>query len=262
LVQSWFPEHQKFAKEGVVHWTDVDNPLLKVKVINWNKNGKQCLYVDPSAYNNRIPTEVPLITVIFLDDGSVKWLAPSGVVVETKNNVNTLRIQGQSLINLLVTDPNGRSVGYDPSTNSVKSEIAEAAYTGPGVTPQLITIQNPIEGDYKITVYGKGQGAFGVTVERLDYAGSISNSLSFHGSASPGETQRFSIGVSAAGKLSVRALDETQKWLTLVGLIAAVVLISAIVIRMRRTKLRIWTFPRCPESLSCSSLQTMFYTLR
>ena len=50
-------------------------------------------------------------------------------------------VTAHSPVNILVTDPNGRRVGYNPSTTNVINEIGSSAiFSGLGTSPQTVTI--------------------------------------------------------------------------------------------------------------------------
>jgi hypothetical protein len=49
-----------------------------------------------------------------------------------------LRVVAQPPVNVLVTDPDGRRVGFDESTETGVNEIPGATYSGPGAWPQVI----------------------------------------------------------------------------------------------------------------------------
>jgi hypothetical protein len=79
----------------------------------------------------------------------------------------SLLAQGHSPINILVTDPRGRRVGYDPGSALVLNEIGLAAsYSGPGTEPQAIAIEpdEVLLGAYRISGIGTGAGFYTLTL--------------------------------------------------------------------------------------------------
>lgn len=84
-------------------------------------------------------------------------------VSDRYNEVKTqLTVTGHSPINILITDPDGTRVGYDPENDAVINEIPGAVYSGLGSEPQQITVDNAIPGYYRLVVHGTGDGSFTV----------------------------------------------------------------------------------------------------
>lgn len=78
-------------------------------------------------------------------------------------------IQAHSPINILVTDPAGRRIGFDPSTRTVVNEIGpDAAYSGPGTEPQTIELPDLTAGVYHITGIGRTQGTYSIDLTTAD----------------------------------------------------------------------------------------------
>ena len=74
---------------------------------------------------------------------------------------------GWSTLDILVTDPLGRRVGFDPTRGVEVNEIgADASYSGPGTTPQIVDIVNLVPGDYALTAVGTREGPFGTPPDR------------------------------------------------------------------------------------------------
>jgi hypothetical protein len=73
---------------------------------------------------------------------------------------------------ILVTDPTGKSTGYDPNTGQLVTEIPDSTYEVEGGisdpenqdihTPTFhsLFIPNPIDGTYQVTVIGTGAGPY------------------------------------------------------------------------------------------------------
>ncbi|MDH5482644.1 MAG: PKD domain-containing protein [Candidatus Bathyarchaeota archaeon] len=99
---------------------------------------------------------------------------------------STLRIAAYSPVNIMVTDPFGRRVGFDSDSGETLNEITGATYTGPGTEPQEIYIPEPLEGDYVVQVFGTGVGAYEITLESV-VNGSITDSDSWQGTTTIGE---------------------------------------------------------------------------
>jgi K319-like protein len=94
---------------------------------------------------------------------------------------------GWSPLNILVTDPRGRRVGFDPATGVEVNEIgADASYSGPGTTPQVIDIVGLVPGDYELSAVGTGEGQFTLRALHLTEKGTVVQQRDRQGVASPG----------------------------------------------------------------------------
>ncbi|MGH2689336.1 MAG: PKD domain-containing protein, partial [Actinomycetota bacterium] len=94
---------------------------------------------------------------------------------------------GWSPLNILVTDPRGRRVGFDPATGVEVNEIGgDASYSGPGTTPQVIDILDLVPGDYELSAVGTGDGPFTLRGLRLTEKGNVVQQQDRQGVASPG----------------------------------------------------------------------------
>jgi len=77
-------------------------------------------------------------------------------------------IVGNSPVNILVVDPLGRRIGYDPTTGATVNEFgADVEYSGPGSEPQIIEFGfgTLIPGDYLITGIGTGFGPYRIIIK-------------------------------------------------------------------------------------------------
>jgi hypothetical protein len=77
-------------------------------------------------------------------------------------------IIGRSPINLLLEDPQGRRLGFDPVTQQVVNDFGPfAEYSGPGSEPQilLLPLGAVAQGFYTVTGVGTGDGPYRVTVQ-------------------------------------------------------------------------------------------------
>jgi len=110
----------------------------------------------------------------------------------TLTGVPILQVTAESPVNILVTDPNGLRVGYDPVLGSL-NEIPGATYSGPGTEPQMITIPSPLSGLYIIDRFGTGTGTYTITIEFIAEDGSITDSETWTGTTAPGQLDRGSI---------------------------------------------------------------------
>jgi uncharacterized protein YcfL len=99
----------------------------------------------------------------------------------------TLRISAHSPVELLVTDPLGRKLGFDPTSNTTWNEIPNATYTvdeisanGANLPPlqdKYLEIIAPLDGNYTVDVIGTGQGAYEIDTFASDWTGKISKKV-------------------------------------------------------------------------------------
>lgn len=229
------PEHSILAKNGIVHWTDAENSLAEVKVINWDSH--QSIYINPEAYDNLRTPEIPIISIVFHSDGKISWLAPPLIDVKLSNDVNTLQIKGESPINILLTDPQGNRVGYDFVSKQSVAEVPFAVYSGPGMEPQLITIQNPSKGKYKIEVFGTDEGPYKVTTSFIDPQGITISEREYEGETDEGTEQEIIVELSQDDKLQAPGSSlpgYIQYWFLFPIIVSIAILVAIYLIRRKK----------------------------
>jgi hypothetical protein len=99
---------------------------------------------------------------------------------------------GRSPINILVQDPLGRRVGFEPGTDAAVNEIGSgASYSGPGSAPQVIEIlpDEVLPGQYSISGVGTGTGGCTIDVRIFseDDSGDVFEKTLATGIASAGQ---------------------------------------------------------------------------
>ncbi len=97
-------------------------------------------------------------------------------------------------LNLTLTDPRGRKVGFDPSTGGSVVEIPGAIYAAPYVEGQYIILPDSPEGTYQIDGTAYGEGDYQLEVARLEPNGPKQLAV-FSGTVSTGGTVSFSVDV-------------------------------------------------------------------
>lgn len=112
-----------------------------------------------------------------------------------------LVITGASPIDLLVTDPSGKRLGFDLDNKQVVDEIFGGQYTGHGMEPQTARVLGPSAGNYSVDILGIGDGPFTVTVQTLDADGNEISSLQVTGEASQGSQESVQVNLSSDGSL-------------------------------------------------------------
>ncbi len=113
---------------------------------------------------------------------------------------NLLQVLTSCPINILVIDPQGRRLGYDPASGQVLREIPDAVYTAPGVEPQIVLIPNALQGKgpYQITATGYGAGRYSLAVHLGGKPGAVPLA-DFAGETQVGEqhVHSFTLGENA-----------------------------------------------------------------
>jgi PKD repeat protein len=107
---------------------------------------------------------------------------------------NLLAVISACPINLLVIDPQGRKLGFDPATGQVVREIPNAVYTQPGVEPQMILIGQALPGDYQFTATGYDTGAYNMRVVRVGPQGPVPLAQ-FDGETTAGQQHQHGFGL-------------------------------------------------------------------
>lgn len=148
--------------------------------------------------SNWWPKTFPKYLVTFLD---APWHRTDWLEMQPKSS-SILSIIGLSPINLRVTNPNGLRVGFDPELGEQIIEIPGARYSGLGTEPQRIIIPSPMPGVYLIDRYGTGEGAYTIMIESILDDGTIADSETWMGTASPGILDRGSIQMFEDGSFA------------------------------------------------------------
>ncbi len=101
-------------------------------------------------------------------------------------------------VNLMVTDPLGRRLGYDPMTGQVVEEIPFGFYAEPDAEPQILWIANPVPGEYTVTVTGWEQMPndpdFSIRVDRIGQAVGLVKGVG--GTSAPLQEDSFTFGLT------------------------------------------------------------------
>jgi hypothetical protein len=117
-----------------------------------------------SGISNVGSNRIEDVWVTWTDGGgnSMKNEYPPRLKVNMQTGI--LNIKVESPVNLLVVDPQGNRVGFDYISGEIVNEIPGALYNGLGTEPQLISISEPLNGDYTILLSGTGAGNYSLTV--------------------------------------------------------------------------------------------------
>jgi hypothetical protein len=98
-------------------------------------------------------------------------------------------------VNLMVTDPLGRRLGYDPATKTMVNEIPHSTYLSPDVEPQLLWIGDPTPGRYVVHSTGfetiGADPTYAVRADRIGVGGTVGPIKVVAGTTVPEEPQTF-----------------------------------------------------------------------
>jgi len=174
-----------------------------------------------------------------------RWNEPWGWI-QPKVMKMSFSVAVHSPVNILVTDPEGRRIGYDSETKMIVNEIPEATYSGPGSEPQIVDIPNPLNGNYRILLTAIDTGDYNVAVFLSSPEGIVSQTYS--GDVKQGDILQSTITISDNNITSTPPLplspvggfiilgDRFQPPITYLGLIGAIVIISVLVVKNLRKK--------------------------
>ncbi len=112
-----------------------------------------------------------------------------------------IRIKFHSPGELLITDPQGRRVGYDPINKVTYNEIPDAFYEtvgledaesgDPGPESKELVVPRPLAGDYQLQVIGTGTGTYVLKIEAVDPELNFSEKKFRNISITPGEIHTY-----------------------------------------------------------------------
>lgn len=123
--------------------------------------------------------------------------------------VRMLIIGAFSPVDILVTDPLGRRVGFDPASGQTFVEIGEAFYSGPGNEPQLVILEELASGGYQVQAFGRGTGSYTIRFESRAADTTIASLVTFTGEATPGSSETMKL-VIAIGTGQVSSARQTK----------------------------------------------------
>ncbi len=109
---------------------------------------------------------------------------------------NRILAQLNSPANLLITAPDGRRTGVDPTTGQLLSEIPQSAYSGPESHPETFEVIGADEGAFTFQVTGTGVGPFTLMIQTTDTAG-VETQAQFDGLTAPGVVTTYRLNYDA-----------------------------------------------------------------
>ncbi len=125
--------------------------------------------------------------------GTVQYVPPCAVA----NLIRIIAIIVRSPVEIMVTDPAGQRVGYDPATGEMVGEIPGAFYTGQGEV-QFMLLYNTLPGEYRITATGMGEGDYELEAFAVDEKG-VQRLAVFTGTVTVGQVVTHTTAYTVAG---------------------------------------------------------------
>ena len=130
------------------------------------------------------------------DDKSFPFFTPHHAPIFFLNNGDVfVAFLVWSPVDVLVTDPDGRRIGYDPAAGEVVNEIPNACYSGNGADEEFFLLPAGLEGDYTVTTIGTGSGPYAVSMHRVG-VGQVWTMGVIGGEAQPGQVVTHTISYS------------------------------------------------------------------
>jgi hypothetical protein len=122
---------------------------------------------------------------------------------------SALWIKSKTRVTILLTDPKGRRLGYDPKSAKTLQEIPEAKcdlefitnrYTGDEKDEayEELSLEPAMEGQYRIDVFALQEGPFEVNISALSRNGSSEPTRDLEGMVRQGQTKTFRLTFDAS----------------------------------------------------------------
>jgi hypothetical protein len=98
-------------------------------------------------------------------------------------------------VNLTITDPQGRRLGFDPATGGTFQEIPNAFYAAPGSPDgQFLVLSDPVPGTYEVTASGFDTDSFSLFLSQVTRTGAFRR-WTTGGRTEPGQVDHFTIEI-------------------------------------------------------------------
>lgn len=120
---------------------------------------------------------------------------PNLKLTSRANTTPSIGFAVHSPVNLYVTDPEDRHIGFDPAANQMVNDIdPDAICTGSETTPQVIWIPDALNGTYQVQLIGTSDGLYNLTVAIS--SPSITKTESHSGTITTNQTVAFIVTVT------------------------------------------------------------------
>jgi hypothetical protein len=135
-----------------------------------------------------VPTFLADLELPFKTDYVVPDLIPS-------QGIEVLLVSIACPANIMITDPDGHRLGYDPVTQTAVNEISSSTYLSPGVEPQLLWIGKPKTGRYEVRITGwpdvGADPSYLVRADRVGVGGTVGPIIAVAGATAPLQEDTF-----------------------------------------------------------------------
>lgn len=108
-------------------------------------------------------------------------------------------IQVESPVSVLITGPDGRRLGVDPTTDLFVNDYGDGGYDSQTNEPHIYGIREPMPGDFTIQTKGTGSGPFTIKTYGTNLGTEAITLTSFQGVTSPGQPTSHGILLGASG---------------------------------------------------------------
>jgi len=137
-----------------------------------------------------------------------------------------------SPVELYITDPLGRSVGVDPLSNTVRSEIPGAYFNAAQL---VLAIPFPVEGSYEVKLKGTDNGIYELTVYRYK-EGSEVESQTFSREIGRGDTHSYRVDLTEETLTVFEVTEGFPMWIVgiVVGITAVAIVTTVILWKRKR----------------------------
>lgn len=113
----------------------------------------------PATQSQLVPSFLAGFTLPFSTPYAPRWVVPDELF-------ELVTVIGACPVDVMITDPVGRRLGYDRLTGNSWREIPNAIFSTPGVDPPMLMIANPQPGRYTVSAVGYGDGPYSLRVDR------------------------------------------------------------------------------------------------
>lgn len=126
----------------------------------------------------------------------------SGVTVKSALHINV-----RSPATLFVTSPSGKSIGFDPETQTYINELENADILGKEDDFKWLVVGNPEDGNYSVNVIGTGDGPYHLSVVTENEESFSIKDL--EGKAVLGSQDKFGVAVNSENTEETKITDTT-----------------------------------------------------
>jgi hypothetical protein len=177
---------------------DQQNPDILYNISFLDKNREDRFYCSQlvwKAYQKQgldLEADKGLVNPVVTPDDLYYSLYDRATLVQTKgSSLDRMVFRLHSPANMLLVNPLGKRVGFDPATQQIVNEIPGAYYIGPNDEPEALSVGVPDISGWKLIVTGTGNGSYSLDAEVVDPSTPISQTVTL--TTSPGQVDTYYI---------------------------------------------------------------------